>query len=55
MTNKAGFIQVGTQIGDNGNKWKNVNLNVKTWYKVELLQYKWNNKVRQKQEIFSAN
>ena len=52
LTNKAGFIQVGTQIGDFGNKWKNVNLNVKTWYRVELLQYIWSRKVRKKWKIF---
>ena len=50
MTNKGGFIQVGTQIGNIGNKWKNVNLNVKTWYRVELLQYVWNRKVRKNEQ-----
>ena len=47
MTNRGGFIQVGTQVGNAGNKWKNVNLNMKTWYRVELLQYVWNRKVRE--------
>ena len=43
--NKGGFIQVGTQIGTAGNKWKNVNLNEKRWYKLDIIQYQWNNKV----------
>ena len=38
FTHKRGFIQVATQIGGAGNKVKNVNLNEKTWYKVELVQ-----------------
>ena len=45
FTNKGGFIQVGTQIGAAGNKWKNVNMNEKTWYKLDIIQYQWNNKV----------
>ena len=45
FTDKGGFIQVGTQIGNMGNKWKNVNLNEKTWYRLDLMQYAWNNKV----------
>ena len=45
FTDKGGFIQVGTQIGNMGNKWKNVNLNEKTWYRLDLMQYTWNNKV----------
>ena len=45
FTDKRGFIQVGTQIGNHGNKWKNVNLNAKTWYNLELMQYGLNNKV----------
>merc|ERR1712079_793688 len=44
FTDKRGFIQVGTQIGNHGNKWKNVNLNAKTWYNLELMQYGLNNK-----------
>ena len=36
---------MGTQIGNMGNKWKNVNLNEKTWYRLDLMQYTWNNKV----------
>ena len=38
FTYKRGFIQVATQIGRHGNKVKNVNLNEKTWYRVELVQ-----------------
>ena len=46
FTDKRGFIQVATQIGTHGNKWKNVNLNEKTWYRVELVQQVFsNNKV----------
>ena len=45
FTDKGGFIQVTTQIGTQGNKWKNVNLNKKTWYRLDLMQYSWNNKV----------
>ena len=45
FTNKRGFIQVGTQIGSNGNKWTNVNLNTRSWYKLDLMQYVWSNKV----------
>ena len=45
FTDKGGFIQVTTQIGTQGNKWKNVNLNKKTWYRLDLMQYSWNDKV----------
>ena len=45
FTDKGGFIQVTTQIGTQGNKWKNVNLNKKIWYRLDLLQYSWNDKV----------
>ena len=46
FTDKRGFIQVATQIGNAGNKWKNVNLNEKIWYRVELVQRVFsNNKV----------
>ena len=38
FTDKRGFIQVATQIGGAGNKVKNVNLDEKTWYKIELVQ-----------------
>ena len=46
LINKGGFIQVATNIGNTGNKWKNVNLNEKRWYKLDIIQYQWNNKVR---------
>ena len=45
FTNKRGFIQVATQIGTQGNKWRNVKLNKKTWHRLDILQYTWNNKV----------
>ena len=45
FTVKGGFIQVATNINNQGNRVKNVNLNEKTWYKFELMQYVQNNKV----------
>ena len=45
FTVKGGFIQVATNINNQGNRVKNVNLNEKTWYKFELMQYIQNNKV----------
>ena len=48
FTDKRRFIQVATHIGTGtgaGNKWKNVNLNVKTWYRVVVQQVFSNNKV----------
>ena len=45
LTNKGGFIQVSTQIGSSGNNWKNVNLNARTWYRLEIVQYEHNDKV----------
>ena len=45
FTHKNGFIQVVTQIDRNGNKVKNVNLNEKTWYDLELVQYAQSGKV----------
>ena len=45
LTNKGGFIQVATHIGNNGNNWRNININEKTWYRLEILQYEHNNKV----------
>ena len=38
FTHKRGFIQVATQVGGAGNKVKNVNLDEKKWYRVELVQ-----------------
>ena len=37
---------MATNIGTFGNKLKNVNLNEKRWYKLDIIQYQWNNKVR---------
>ena len=45
FTDKRGYIQIGTQIGNQGNKVKNVNLNAKSWYKLDIMQYIWTNKV----------
>ena len=45
FTNKGGFIQVATQLGDNANRWRNVFLEEKTWYTLEILQFFQNNKV----------
>ena len=45
FTNKGGFIQVASQLGDNGNRWRNVFLEEKTWYSLEILQFFQNNKV----------
>ena len=50
FTDKRGFIQVATQIDTHGNKWKNVNLNEKIWYRVEIVQQVFsNNKVTSSQ------
>ena len=45
FTNKGGFLQIGTQIDNAGNKWKNVNLIEKRWHRLELVQFLQNNKV----------
>merc|ERR1711994_1185004 len=45
FTDKRGFIQVATQLGNAGNKWRNVKLSKKTWHRLDILQYSWNNKV----------
>ena len=45
FTDKRGFIQVATQIGTQGNKWRNVKLSKKTWHRLDILQYSWKNKV----------
>ena len=45
FTDKRGFIQVATQIGNAGNKWRNVRLSKKAWHRLDILQYFWNNKV----------
>jgi len=37
--NKGGYIHVATQIGTNGNSYKNINVKPKTWTKVEIKQY----------------
>ena len=38
FTDRGGFIQVATQIGTQGNKWRNVKLDEKIWYTLELIQ-----------------
>ena len=45
FANKAGFIHVTSQVGTNGNAYKNFNIKTKTWTKVEIKQYKENGKV----------
>ena len=45
FTNINGFIQVATQNGQSGNKWKNVPMEMRTWYQVDLLQYNLYDKV----------
>ena len=45
FTDKRGYIQIGTQIGNQGNKVKNVNINAKSWYRLDIMQYIWTNKV----------
>ena len=45
FTDKRGFIQVATQLGNAGNKWRNVKLSQKTWHRLDILQYTWNDKV----------
>ena len=45
FTDKRGFIQVATQLGNAGNKWRNVKLSKKTWHRLDILQYSWKNKV----------
>ena len=52
FTNKGGFIQVATQLGDNANRWRNVFLEEKTWYTLEILQFFQNNKVSKILNIF---
>ena len=45
FANKGGFIQVATQLWRKGNRWKNINLDVQTWYNIEMKQFSQNNKV----------
>ena len=45
FANKNGFIHVTSQIGTNGNAYKNVNIKTKTWTKVEIKQYQENGEV----------
>ena len=45
FTTRRGFLQVTTHVGANGNKKKNFRLNEKTWYTLEIKQYRKNNKV----------
>ena len=52
FTDKRGFIQVATQIGNAGNKWRNVRLSKKAWHRLDILQYFWNNKVNRSGCVF---
>ena len=45
FANKNGHIHVTSQVGENGNAWKNFNIKTKTWTKVEIKQYQENKKV----------
>ena len=45
FTHRRGFLQVATHIGADGNKKKNFRLDEKTWYTLEIKQYRKNNKV----------
>ena len=43
FTKREGVINIGTQIGDSASAGTNVALNTSTWYKIEMMQYLWNN------------
>ena len=45
LAHKSGIIHVTSQVGTNGNAYKNFNIKTKTWTKVEIKQYKENGKV----------
>lgn len=38
LLNKGGFLHFATQIGNNGNAYKNLNLETKVWYRIEAEQ-----------------
>ena len=39
FVNSAGYIHVTSQVGTHGNYYKNVNITLKTWTKVQIKQY----------------
>ena len=45
FAHKNGFIHVTSQVGTNGNAYKNFNIKTQTWTKVEIKQYQENGKV----------
>ena len=45
FVNSAGYIHVTSQVGGNGNFYKNINIKLKTWIKVGIKQYPENGKV----------
>ena len=45
FVNSAGYIHVTSQVGGNGNFYKNINIKLKTWIKVGIKQYLENGKV----------
>ena len=47
FTNKNGFLHITTQIGNNGNRFRNVAIQENRWYTLEMSQYKLHDKVGQ--------
>ena len=45
FVNSAGYIHLTSQVGTNGNFYKNADIKLKTWIKVEIKQYPKNGKV----------
>ena len=45
FANQAGYIHVTSQVGTNGNHYKNYDIKPKTWTKIEIKQYPENGKV----------
>ena len=39
LAHKSGIIHVTSQVGTNGNAYKNFNIKTQTWTKVEIKQY----------------
>ena len=45
FVNSAGYIHLTSQVGTNGNFYRNADIKLKTWIKVEIKQYPKNGKV----------
>ena len=45
FVNSDGYISLASQVGTNGNFYKNADINLETWIKVEIKQYPKNGKV----------